>query len=154
MPKTYKKKYYGRARDKYSVEQSAGLVATENDGTGAVTVVPAASIQGMRKVKHLTVSMANPAASVGGGASILYYALVYVPAGTTPGALSASDGPMYEPNQYVMCCGVFDFDAGPLRIHCPTARNLNSGDSVSLLILNPTGSYGYRYVVRYAITLQ
>ena len=154
MPKVYKKRGYVRPRDKYSVEQSAGLVATDNEGNGAVTVVPAASIQGMRKVKHLTVSMANPAASVGGGASILYYALVYVPAGTTPSALSASDGPMYEPNQYVMCCGVFDFDGGPLRVHCPVSRNLNSGDSVSLLILNPTGSYGYRYVVRYAVTLQ
>ena len=153
MPKYYKKKYYRGSRDKYSVEQYAGTLGTNESGAGGTIVVPAVQLQGMRKVKHLTVSMATGATS--GSASVLYYALVYVPQGTGVGSLNTSGTgqEMYEPNQFVMTCGVFDFDGGPLKIHCPISRNLNSGDSIALVI-QTTGGFTYNYVVRYAVTLQ
>ena len=64
---------------------------------------------------------------------------VYVPQGTTAGALNiatagATPGSMYEPNQFVMNCGVIDPTAGPIRIYSPISRNLNDGDKISLLI--------------------
>ena len=49
----------------------------------------------------------------------MYWALVYVPQGTSAGNInvitSATNPGMYEPNQFVMNCGVVDADAGPIR---------------------------------------
>ena len=69
---------------------------------------------------------------VAGGSSAesnLFWALVYVPQGTTAGALNiatagATPSSMYEPNQFVMNCGVIDPTAGPIRIYSPISRNL------------------------------
>ena len=149
----WKKKYNRVSRDKYSVENHAFTVTTNTSGDGGTVVVPATTLQGMRKVKHLTLSMAAPA-----GTSNLdvFWALVYVPQGTGVGTLNITGGDMYEPNQYVMSCGIFDFNGGPLRVHCPLSRNLNSGDSIALIIKNSTSvpSIPYNGVVRYAVTLQ
>jgi len=154
MPKRYSyRRYYG-SRDKYSVEQTAGnLLLGNSDYDGAITVVPPADVQGMRKVKHITISLSNTTQS---GSTDCYWALVYVPAGTSPSALniSTSGGNMYEPNQYVMSCGLFEFSGGPLRISSPLARNLNSGDQVALLIHSTSVGAHIGYVCRYAITLQ
>ena len=62
---------------------------------------------------------------------------------------------MYEPNQFVMNCGVVDPSAGPIRFTSPVSRNLNDGDAIYLLIRNPlANSIQYQAVVRYAVTLQ
>ena len=69
---------------------------------------------------------------VAGGSSAesnLFWALVYVPQGTTAGSLNiatagATPSSMYEPNQFVMNCGVIDPTAGPIRIYSPISRNL------------------------------
>ena len=103
MPKYYKRKYYrGGSRDKYSVEQTAGTVSTNESGDGGVTVVAAAAVQGMRKVKHLTVDMAHTPVSSAPSYEYLYWALVYVPQGTVANTLSIDGSTMYEPNQYVL----------------------------------------------------
>jgi hypothetical protein len=62
---------------------------------------------------------------------------------------------MYEPNQFVMGCGVVDFSAGPTRISTRLARNLNSGDKIVLIMSNSdlAAAKVFHYVVRYAITL-
>ena len=149
MPKYYKRKYYRGNRDKYSVEQTAGTLATDALGDGGTTVVVPTTVQGMRKVKHLTISMAQNTSGTG-----LFWALVYVPQGTTVNKLNVDEGNMYEPNQFVMSCGIFDVDAGPMRITSPVSRNLNSGDSIALVLHSNTPSTSFSYVVRYAVTLQ
>ena len=153
MPKYYKKKYYYRGgKDKYSVEQQAGSLNIPANSQAWTTIVPNTATQGMRKVKHLTVSVAAADDVV----QTAYWALVYVPQGTAPNTmnLTGTTG-MYEPNQFVMACGVVDYSAGPLRFHCPTSRNLNSGDSIVLIMSNNKPSeHSFPYVVRYAITLQ
>ena len=153
MGRKYYRKSYRGSRDKYSVEQNGGSLVLNSSGNGGVTVVPSSPTQGMRKVKHITVSMANVAATSAASTS-LYWAIVYVPQGTTANTLQLDSGStLYEPNQFVMSCGVFDFDGGPLRIHCPLSRNLNSGDSIALVCYG-TGTHAFNYVVRYAVTLQ
>ena len=170
------RRYYRRRvvnRDKYSVEQTAirsnnlnlwthveGGEYTGDSSQWSVAIVPASSLQGTRKVKHLTFSIANSGTQ---NEDIpLMYAIVYVPEGYAPRAIQfpAVDGAisMYEPNQFVMSQGVIDLSAGPTRIRCPLSRNLNSGDSIYLILAtsysnqHPTTTY---YVsVRYAITLQ
>ena len=169
------RRYYRRRRivnkDKYSIEQTSintpqAVDWTEVAGVEGVTVasqqytipiVPATSVQGMRKVKHLDFTIGNLGSDTG---SILYYAIVYTPSSYTPNNIdipvTGTALPLYEPNQYVMSCGVLDFSAGPCRIRSPLARNLNSGDSINLILActGDAASVSYYAVCRYAITLQ
>ena len=153
MPKYYKKRYYKGNRDKYSVEQMAGALEIPASSQAFSTVVGDTGVQGMRKVKHLTLSVSSSSGADG----VVYWALVYKPQGVALNTMNITGtSTMYEPNQYVMGCGVFDFSGGPLRIRSPLSRNLNSGDSICLIMANPSASVPLivRYVVQYAITLQ
>ena len=164
----YKKRVYYRRgnRDKYSIEQCASQVVVpaagaQGPGQGGVVVVPPTDLQGMRKVKHLTVSLAQPGlVTTQNGPTSVYWCLVYVPQGTSVGQIVVGSGgshvPMYEPNQFVMNCGVVDFEAGPVRITSPLSRNLNSGDQIALVLANNSSqsAIGVDAVCRYAVTLQ
>ena len=149
MPSSYPKV-------KYSVEQSAFTESVTASNQSATLVVAPVASQGMRKVKHLTLSLASQG-SVSTALDI-YWALVYCPEGTNPNTITVASvvgqsTPLYEPNQFVMACGVMDFSAGPQRITCPLSRNLNSGDRVFLIMANPTANTINLYgVVRYAIS--
>ena len=155
--KGWKRAGFRGSRDKYSVETRAGSITTDVNGDAGETIVPATTLQGMRKVKHLTISMADTA---GINSNALFWAIVYVPQGTAANTLTVdSSSSLYEPNQFVMGTGVFDFSAGPLRVHCPLSRNLNSGDSIALIVHCETASGAvdaatFKFVVKYAITLQ
>ena len=158
MPKYYKKRYYKSSKDKYSVEQSAFTTSVTAGNQVANVIVDPITIQGMRKVKHLTITLAATGATASN--IDMFWCLVYVPQGTTPnnitvGSSAGTSAPMYEPNQYVMACGVMDFSAGPTRIHCPLSRNLNSGDAIYIILANPGAVTNTIYAtIRYAITLQ
>ena len=159
--RAYKRPRYGK-RDKYSIQQKASVATVAANQTSVVDIVPATTTEGMRKVKHLTCNLTQvtAAGSSGGAESNLFWALVYVPQGTTAGALNiatagATPSSMYEPNQFVMNCGVIDPTAGPIRIYSPISRNLNDGDKISLLV-RPTLDGAATIIslcVRYAITL-
>ena len=154
-------------RDKYSVENTVcttppianwtlqeATETTQINRQFEIAVVPPSDEQGMRKVKHLTLSFSA------GVDYRFFYALVYVPAGYEPNFLTLPApglaNPLYEPNQFVMSSGVLDFTGGPLRIRTPLSRNLNSGDSIHLVIAsNTTGANdSVSMNVQYAITLQ
>ena len=125
MPKYYKKKYYrGGSRDKYSVEQSAGYLSVPATQQAYTQVVPDSAIGGLRKVKHLTLSASIPSAAPGALSTIGYWALVYVPQGTTVNTMTMSGSSLYEPNQFVMNCGTFDGEAGPIRISSPVSTSV------------------------------
>ena len=108
----YKRPRYGK-RDKYSVQQKAVELATgSEDSTAKAEIVPGSDIEGMRKVGHLTVSVASEADAGS------FYWLSYVPQGTIPRQHQRGGYRcfwMYEPNQFVMNCGVVDPAAGPIR---------------------------------------
>ena len=145
----YKRARYGK-RDKYSIQQRAFAFDTGTGGSTLQIIVPATAVEGMRKVKHLTISLSATLDS------IFYWALVYVPQGTTVSAINlTSTAGMYEPNQFVMNCGIIDTNAGPIRMSTPLARNLNDGDAIYLVVL-PAGTSGIiiNGTVRYAISLQ
>ena len=152
-----RRRFYRRAsRDKYSVENTAFTATINAETTTSVPVVPPTAVRGMRKVKHVTISMSTPGNTNGG----VFWALVYVPEGYTPQAfgvptLENPSADLYSANQFVMSSGVMDLDAGPQRISSRLSRNLNSGDSIVLLLRNATGGPTTYYgVVHYAITLQ
>ena len=148
------------ARNKYSIEQKsfqmdANITTAINSlYQNTFTIVEASTMQGMRKVKHIMCNLTTTALTPDtDSANPLYWAIVYVPQGTNIGALNLNNS-LYEPNQYVMNCGVVDPSAGPIRFSSPISRNLNSGDSIVLVIGK---SYNlaavYSGVVKYAITL-
>ena len=151
----YRKKYYKRPfnPDKYSIEQTAGQIASGEQGAANVLVVPAADIQGMRKVKHITVNLVSISAP-SSASTIVYWALVYVPEGYEPNSINLTGQGMYEPNQFVMNCGVMNVQGGPNRITSPISRNLNGGDRIYLILQASASGYNFQYMVRYAITLQ
>ena len=143
-------------RDKYSKENFRVTITTGAEPVnglyqGGQVIVPASTTQGMRKVKHITVSLAKLTAEEN---RPFFWALVYVPEGYTANPIGAPGTSLYEPNQYVMACGCIDPDAGPIRIRSPIARNLNSGDSISIVIAGTNSNHQYRGVVSYAVTLQ
>ena len=83
----YKRARYGK-KLKYSVQQKCITVTTPDESnTGKVEVVPGTDVEGMRKVKHLTVSMSPDTTDT----LSFYWALVYVPQGLLQGT-STSQG--------------------------------------------------------------
>ena len=147
----FKRARYGK-RIKYSIQQKAFQFNATGGQTSGQLIVPATTLEGMRKVKHITVNLA-------GLAGQFWWAIVYVPQGTTPGSITIGDttsgAAMYEPNQFCMNCGIVDDNAGPIRFSSPIGRNLNDGDSIILLVRpNSTQSSSIQGTVRYAISLQ
>jgi len=145
-------------RPKYSRENQLTQVSLGQETTngwyqGGSVIIPPTAVQGMRKVKHITVSLARHAAGALEG-SPFHWAIVFVPEGYSGNAIGPVNGPMYEPNQFVMACGTIDPTAGPIRIRSPLSRNLNSGDTISLIIASNEAGAVYRGVISYAITLQ
>ena len=151
--RAYRRGRYG-SRDKYSVHQKAfSFTAQASPTTTAQLIVPSSATEGMRKVKHLTVNL-TPILDQDGGQ--IWWALVYVPQGTTAGSIqlatTAALSDMYEPNQYVMNCGIVDPTAGPIRFSSPISRNLNNGDAIVLLVRHTLGgNMDIRGTCRYAI---
>ena len=146
-------------RSKYSIEQKS-FQANSNTTTpvnsiyqDTFTIVDAVSVQGMRKVKHIMANLTLTGSTGSDSINPLYWAIVYVPQGTIIGALNLNNS-LYEPNQYVMNCGVIDPSAGPIRFSSPVARNLNSGDSIVLVVGKTSATAAtYSGVFKYAITL-
>jgi len=170
MPRKYYKRTY--KKDKYSVEQTNVLtpavsswslveVTDEtklNSRQFAIPIIPSVAFQGMRKVKHLTISICNTASSTEDLA--LLYSIAFVPQGYEPQTISVPNYGYaqnnYQSNQFIMSSGVIDFSAGPARIRTRLSRNLNSGDSIILLLATPNLNAGSALLaqVSYAITLQ
>ena len=93
--RAYKRPRYGK-RDKYSVQQKAFQFSADSGTSSTWLLVPATTLEGMRKVKHLMVNLTIDPDSVGP----MWWAIVYVPQGTTVGSInvttSASATGMYE----------------------------------------------------------
>ena len=98
-------------------------------------VVPSIAAQGTRTVGRFDITVPVPANQ---NAAEIFWALVYVPQGTSASSLFATtgsvEGSLYEPNQYVIASGISDNSAGPIRIRSRYMRILHSGDFVSLII--------------------
>jgi len=132
------------------VEQRPLAFNLTASATTAVVIVPPTTTEGMRKVKNFTVNLVPQMDDQ----FPVYWALVYVPEGTQAGSMNVSTttASLYEPNQFVLTCGISDPTSGPIRFFTPLARNLNSGDAIYLLVGNPTsGTPTILGTARYAI---
>ena len=165
-----RRRYFKRThqKDKYSIEHTVFNTPASGDwdevpatSTAAASqqidfpILPPTETQGMRKVKHFTASF-----FCSDDTSPVAYAIVYVPEGyqVNPVRLPAGGNAveLYEPNQFVISSGILDFSGGPLRIRSPLSRNLNSGDSIHLVLATYQGVDATTVLseITYAITLQ
>lgn len=146
----YKRRNYPIARPmkKYSVENIMITDTLSHGGTGwewpldvgsnplAYNVVNPAqftiatvltTIQGTRKVKNFSMTfLANIERPI-------LWAVVYKPEGVDIKALTPTGGSIYEPNQNVIMTGVYE-KGQQNKWFTKLGRNLNSGDSIVLLI--------------------
>ena len=119
-------------------------------------LIPSVANQGTRKVKNFDLQFMYgtlPAPTA--------FCLVYVPEGQNPSAMTLSAGgdpaSLYEPNQNVIMSGILPPEANT-TIHFRTrlARNLNSGDTIQLVLKTIDGasqeiSFGFYAQLNYAI---
>jgi hypothetical protein len=107
---------------------------------GASPLVGATNVQGMRKLKHFTISVFVTSDSATNSDLPLFWALVYVPEGMRPNPLNTADGAlsqnaisMYESNQHVIATGIaYRYQSSIVRT--VTGRNLNSGDAIYFVV--------------------
>ena len=92
------------------------------------------------KVKHLTCNLTQTATGSSGGAeSNLFWCSCMSPQGQLQAlniATAVTPSSMYEPNQFVMNCGVIDPTAGPIRIYSPISQPQRRRQD--LLLVRPT----------------
>lgn len=148
----YRRRRYRSNVKKAKYENQTNTVGTNwalaNANAGvALNIIPSTDVSGTRKVKNFELQFQYekqlcPVA----------YALVYVPEGTNPNALeltTLSVDPtqpptsLYEPNQNVIMSGILPIESQAItKFRTRLARNLNSGDSIYLVLrhsVNITG---------------
>lgn len=164
MPRRYRRRSYRLMRPvkttKYSNETTATYVSYRflPDENYKTTFTPESSVMGTRKVKNFTLSI------IAGTPIPFYFALVYVPEGTTASNLNYGktlDGnvltslSLYEPNQNVILSGIFGGAANQVyRFKSRLARNLNSSDSIQLVckpVADTTESIALLATLNYAM---
>ena len=144
-----------KTRTRWSRENTTLFFATSATPfqTVGTNIVPATTTQGMRTVGNFTITLTSRGTTeVNVEPQSIYWALVYVPQGQTTAHLNVADGAsLYEPNQYVIACGMNSSTAGPIRIRTRMMRKLNSGDFISLLVATSETSFQYSGVVSYSV---
>jgi hypothetical protein len=129
-------------------------------GTVAQVVVASTTAQGVRKVKNPTLRlvMAPP-----DPATFVLWALIYGPQGFPDTSLKLMVGAqgevpasIFEPNQNVIMSGLLNATGPqePVTYRSRLARNLESGDAIYLLVLNPHDAQvniSIAYSLNYAI---
>ena len=106
-----------------------GELPTVNYG---LPIIDPTTVQGIRKMKNLTITFTSKTTS------LYFYSIIYVPQGHSVSTISLPDSghasEVYPANQYVLSSGWLSFTGGPCRIFTPLARNLNSGDTIYLVL--------------------
>lgn len=171
MPRRYTRsgRYTRRVKTvKYSNEtyNYAGSLLVNNGaqkGNWHQTLITSIDQQGVRKCKNFELSLSGspfiPAAEGTPLESPIFYALVYVPQGTEPSQINIGSpeaaASLYEPNQNVIMAGVWPGDLkSPFTKKTRLARNLNSGDSIHLILATPPlNDAGGAYAKTVAVTL-
>lgn len=134
---------------KYSNEtycHTDSFTTTDSSINGYFSIVPVTTTLGMRKVKNFTFTVAYKSTQLDQISRSVYWALVYVPQGTTPSPMNIGTGgnflSLYEPNQNVIMSGIAVLDEQSRTFKTRLARNLNSGDYIALVLQgDTTGSF-------------
>lgn len=116
---------------KWSVENFISKFDIGSDTTRTQPILPPITTLGVRKIKNITISI--------NVSSPIAFAVVFVPEGTAAGPLNVNYNAMvsaYEPNQNVLMKG-FVLNGPTRNFFSRLSRNLNSGDTICLILNNP-----------------
>ena len=140
MPRYYRRyPVRSRPRRKYETNRNFLGLVLNTTTQGQQQIVAPATIPGVRKLKHLRVQLALTGVKdtqqqpVGEYQLVIPWALVYVPAGESPGLMNLTtvSAPFYQPPNHVLASGVYDpSDGAGFGARVPFSKNLNSGDRV------------------------
>jgi hypothetical protein len=135
-----------RSGVKWSNETCAYRLSSDIAANGhavlRLPIVPNAGIYGMRKAKNFDIQI-DLLTSIAKAQTSLVWALLYLPEGVSKDqSINIGNDPetytsLYEPNQHVIASGLVA-DGIPTRVFSPLARNLNSGDSILMVLLVPS----------------
>lgn len=154
MAKRRTRRFYRRRR--YNIENRPLVVQVPNSMENGfyqnqIEIVPATLIEGVRQVARMTITLTS---NEPGGYPI-FWALCYIPEGTTASALFPNNTTLFNPSNYVLASGVSDSNAGPIRISSRLRKNLNANDRIFLMTATTKQSaidpVSYTGLVRYAI---
>lgn len=155
MARYRRRRAYGRKR-KFNIENRPvsfeSPLATENGYyQNQIPIVPPSTIEGVRQVARMTVTLTGYQSTDGSDPSNIYWALVYIPEGAVTSALFPNNTTLFQPSNYVLASGIADSSAGPIRISSRLRKNLNANDQIYLLTATRDGGNAYEGLVRYAI---
>lgn len=154
MARYRRRRAFNRKR-KYNIENRPvsfqSPIGTENGYyQNQIPIVPPSTIEGVRQVARMTVTLTATGEIQGNSQANIYWALVYIPEGAVTSALFPTNTVLFQPSNYVLASGMNDSTAGPIRISSRLKKNLNAGDQIYLL--TATREQGeYEGLVRYAI---
>lgn len=136
--------------EQWNVPMNGSIPVAYNVVNPAQFVIDSAiqTIQGTRKVKNFSVTF------LGDIQRPTLFALVYKPEGVDIKALTPGNGSIYEPNQNVLMTGIFE-KGQQNKWFTRLGRNLNSGDSIVLLIAvysDDAIQYNWGAQITYAIS--
>nr|QIR82179.1 capsid protein [unidentified] len=119
---------------------------------GYQTVISPATVTGVRKVKNFSIEFSSPSQG------IVVWALVYVPSGYSPNALTLTGDDvttLYQPTNNVIMAGMYDpQDPGnTARRFTRLSRLLKAGDGLALVYSSQSDPPNFRVVLTYAIAL-
>lgn len=126
------------SNETYCQSVPSTIAASNWNNSLFINLVPATQTAGMRKAKNFTLSMQYTSFE-----APVAFALVYVPQGQNPSELnraawaaqSTAPTSLYEPNQNVIMQGLLPPECnGRQEFRTRLARNLNSGDTVYLVL--------------------
>lgn len=152
----YKKVIIRRPKRKYNIEQRPVEFTTPSTAENGfhqnqVEIVPATNIEGVRQVARLRISL-TPNSFEGTPTNIpIYWALVYIPEGTTTTALFPNSTTLFNPSNYVLNSGIVNPQAGPVTISTKLRKNLNANDRIFLFTACKEPAWTFLGLVRYAI---
>ena len=150
-----RRKFLGRyskaAKKNYQIQRPF-FNMNPSSANGYVTVIDPSTVTGVRKVKNFSIEMTSVATSP------FLWALVYVPAGYGPNALTLTGEDattMYKPTQNVIMSGMWDpQDPGATaRRTTRLSRLLKAGDGLALVYSFLSSQSPFYFILTYAITL-
>ena len=151
-----RRKFLGRysraAKKNYQIMRPYFNVTTGGQNN-YVTVINPATVTGVRKVKNFSIEFSSPSEG------IVIWALVYVPSGYSPNALTLSGDPrpdtVYQPTNNVIMAGMYDpADPGnTARRFTRLSRLLKAGDGLALVYSSQVDPPNFRFILSYAIAL-
>ena len=132
----------GRSSSTRFSRRRANIATTSASTTAKVEIVPPTDVEGMRKVKHLTVSLTTAGEDT--SESTAFYWARVCSSGTAPGSSTSHQQEHSQCMNLISLsanCGVVGSFSWSHKVYFSRVSYLNDGDSIYLLIRNTLADF-------------